>query len=71
MWKSAITATALASLFLVTGCSIVQQDEQNISQKSNDAVENKETTLKEVRQVAVDSSIKPAQEGLQTLAEPE
>ena len=70
MWKSAITVTALASLFLVTGCSIVQQDEQNISQKSNDAVENKETTLKEVRQVAVDSSIKPAQEGLQTLAEP-
>ncbi len=71
MWKSAITATALASLFLVTGCSIVQQDEQNISQKSNDAVENKEATQKEVRQVAVDSSIKPAQEGLQTLAEPE
>ena len=71
MWKSTITATALASLFLVTGCSIVQQDEQNISQKSNDAVENKEATQKEVRQVAVDSSINPAQEGLQTLAEPE
>lgn len=71
MLKSAITATALASLFLVTGCSIVQQDEQNIKQQTNGKVENKENKSQEVRQVAVDSSIKPAQEGLQTLAEPE
>lgn len=71
MWKSAITATALASLFLVTGCSIVQQDEQNINKQTNETVKNKETTPKEVRQVAVDSSIKPAQEGLQTVAEPD
>ena len=35
MLKSTITATALASLLLVTGCSIVQQDEQNITQNSN------------------------------------
>ena len=71
MLKSVITATALTSLLFITGCSIVQQDEQNITQKKNEAVENKESATKFVRQVAVDSSIKPAQEGLQTLAEPE
>lgn len=71
MLKYAIAATALSSLLLVSGCSIVQQDQQNISQKSNTATENKETKTQKVHQVAVDSSIKPAQEGLQTLAKPE
>lgn len=70
MLKSAITTTALSLLLLVSGCSIVQQDEQNnISQKKNEVTENKKT--EDVRHVAVDSSIKPAQEGLQTLAKPE
>lgn len=68
MLKSTITATALASLLLVTGCSIVQQDEQNITQNSN---KTKENPTKEERHVAIDSSIKPAQEGLKTLAKPE
>lgn len=69
MLKSTITAAALTSLLLVSGCSIVQQDEQNMTSK--ETVNNKQTTAKEERHVAVDSSIKPAQEGLQTLAEPE
>ncbi len=71
MLKSVITTTALTSLLFITGCSIMHQDEQNITQKKSEAVENKESATKFVRQVAVDSSIKPAQEGLQTLAEPE
>lgn len=69
MLKSTITATALTSLLLISGCSIVQQDEQNMTSK--ETVNNKQTAAKEVHHVAVDSSIKPAQEGLQTLAEPE
>ena len=63
----AVALAELDSLLLVSGCSIVQQDEQN----SNGTAKTKETTVKAVHHVAVDSSIKPAQEGLQTLAEPE
>ncbi len=71
MLKSAITATALSSFLVLTGCSIVQQDEQTISAKNSTTTENMEAKQEKIRQVAVDTSAKPAQEGLQTLADPE
>lgn len=67
MLKSTITITALTSLLLISGCSIVQQDDPNPSPKNQKEV----TKSKEVHQLAIDTSAKPLQAGLKTLAQPE
>ena len=72
MLKSTLTVTALTTLLLVSGCSIVQQDDQNQSSQNDREVANyKADKSKEMHKIAVDISAKPLQKGLQTLAEPE
>lgn len=86
MLKPIITATALSSFILLSGCSFdlsKDQEKENTEQQEQPnsgqtETENNQQTEEEnkqeeatQREVAVDTSAKPAQKGLQTLAEPE
>lgn len=80
MLKPIFTATALSSFILLAGCSFdlstddkkEQKEEQPTSQNSetNDSEKN-DSTGQVKPEVAIDTTAKPAQEGLYTLAEPE
>ncbi|MGE7763816.1 M15 family metallopeptidase [Peribacillus sp. NPDC096540] len=80
MLKPIFTATALSTFILLAGCSFdlsnndkkEQKEEQPISQDTETETNEKSDSNESAqRQVEVDTTVKPAQKGLQTLAEPE
>lgn len=79
MLKPIFTATALSSFILLAGCSfdfstdkkIEEKEEQQPSQNASEEPKKEDSTGQVKHEVAVDTTAKPAQEGLQTLAEPE
>ena len=80
MLKPIFAATALSTFILLAGCSFdlssddkkEQKEEQPISQdKETETNKNNDSNESAQRQVEVDETVKPAQAGLQTLAEPE
>ncbi|MFD6438434.1 D-alanyl-D-alanine carboxypeptidase family protein [Peribacillus sp. NPDC060186] len=80
MLKPIFSATALSTFILLAGCSFdlsnddkkEQKEEQPISQDTETETNEKSDSNESAqRQVEVDATVKPAQKGLQTLAEPE
>jgi zinc D-Ala-D-Ala carboxypeptidase len=79
MLKPILTATALSSFILLAGCSFdlssedkTKQEKQPISEESEtETSKDSDSSSSAQREIAVDTAAKPAQEGLQTLAEPE
>ncbi|PJN88092.1 hypothetical protein CVN76_22460, partial [Bacillus sp. mrc49] len=81
MLKPIFTATALSSFILLSGCSFDQSSDEKKEQKeehpsshhTETETDDKQNDSKESaqRQVEVDETVKPAQAGLQTLANPE
>lgn len=80
MLKPIFAATALSSFILMAGCSFdltsddkkEPKEEQPISQdKETETDKNNDSNESAQHQVEVDETVKPAQAGLQTLANPE